>query len=316
MDKIQSSRVYSLIKSDDVLDDHAAEVATVTAIPPMAAALKALILSIMDTASKGEKDTSGITTDKEIKKEALIKQVKDVARGTAPVLKSLNDLDNLVAVTFTDSYFYNILDDKLYRVAGEVYTIANAHVAALIGVTPMQVASLLAQKDEFLDVMRDPKRAIEIRKVHNAKLNPQIDEGVKLREEIDIYMQTFIATNPDLYYEWKFSLSIDDISGNAQPDLIQTVAVPANGVVNVPFDDIALVGSTQIKLLNFSAGDLEHGFGSDGASIDAPLVAAANSQKRQTASALGFNALTATQYNIRNNNAVDLNCKVEFYVMD
>jgi hypothetical protein len=78
---------------------------------------------------------------------------------------------------------------------------------------------------------------------------------------------------------------------------------------------VALQGNTEIKLINNSAAELVYGFGNDANSFAGTQTVYSNTQKRQSATSLGYNALSATSLNVQNNQAVNLECTIEIYDM-
>ncbi len=317
MDNIQTNRLNSLIKSDDFLTDHAATLAPIAQIAPLATQLNATIQAIVDASGAGNVDNSGVAEDKKIKRNTLEAIAILVARGAAAFFHSSNMLKELRIVDFTEYDLSRQRDAILYATAKELHQLVLPHQANLIGVSPAQVAQLDTDKEEFFDVIQDPKRETELSAVQNAQINPLIKEGMATRESIDIYMQTLISTNAPLYDEWNMSLAIDDLGGgNTPPALTQSVNIAAGDTITVDYSAIILQGNSEIKLINNSAGVLKYGFGADPLSFVVSIVVLANSQQRHTCASLGYDAMNATFLNINNNEATSQDAELEIYLMD
>jgi hypothetical protein len=317
MDNIQTNRLNSLIKSDDFLSDHVMALAPIAQIGPLAVQLNATIQAIFAASGAGDQDNSGVTEDKKIKRNALEAITILVARGAAAFFHSTNMIKELRIVDFTEYDLSRKRDDNLYTTAKALHQLVLPHQANLIGVSPAQVAQLDTNKEDFFDVIQDPKRETEISAVQNAQINPLIKEGMANRDTIDIYMQTIISTNAPLYDEWKMTLSIDDLGGgNTPPAIMQSVNIASGDTITVDYSAIILQGNSEIKLINNSAGVLKYGFGADPLSFVVSIVVLANSQQRHTCASLGYDSMNATFLNINNNEAVSQEAELEIYFMD
>jgi hypothetical protein len=315
MNDVQTNRVNSLIKSSDFLNDNAGNIAVITQLPPLALDLISIIDNIETAAAKGSLDLSGVAEQKSITRQKLIATMLKVARGGAAYYLSSDKLRELRIVDFTENDLNYKRDNDLYATAKELHQMAVADGANYIGVSITDITLLDTEKEKFFDYIQDPKREIEIAAQHNALIDPLITQGMELRKKMDIYMQTFIATNPIFYNEWKASLSIDDTGANTPPSYTLTLSIAAGSIQNVDYSAVALQGNTDIKLINDSAGALIYGFGNDDTTFSSTDTVNANTQKRKSAISLGYDALTDTKLNIQNANGVDLSCTLEFYEM-
>ena len=313
----QINQFNSLVKSDDFLDDNSATFVPITQIGILAAQLKSTIADISTAAGFGTSDSSGVAEDKRIKRATLTASMHLVGRGAAAYFLSANMLHELRIVDYTNTELKEQRDSQLYTIAKELHQLATLHVANLINVSPAQVAQLDTDKEAFFDVSQDPKRQTEKQAVQNALIDPKIKEGMDIRNKIDIYMQTFIATNAPLYDEWKLSLSIDDLGGgNANPDFSISFTVNANDILSIDYAGLVLQGNSEVKLLNPSAGKLIFGFGPDANSLVAPATVNANSNLRKTCASLGYDPINATFLNVQNPEATSQSANMDIYLMD
>jgi hypothetical protein len=297
----QTNRVNSLIKSSDFLSDHAADLVVIAQLPPLAAQLATLIQDIETAAGKGKLDLTGVAEHKSIVKQKLLDQMLKVARGAAAYYLSTDNKPKR--------------DNDLFAIAKELQQMAVADGAFYIYITPADIANLDTLKEDFFDIIQNPKRELEIAAQYNALINPLIAQGYKLREHIDIYMRTFIAGNALLYNEWEASMSIDDTGAKKPTAYTLTLTVPANTIQTIDYSSVALQGNTAIKLINKSGAELVYGFGPNSNSFAGTHTVYANTQKRKSASSLGYNALSATNLNVQNIQPIDLECTIEMYDM-
>lgn len=315
MTDVQTNRLNSLIKSSDFLDDNATEVATVTQIVPLALELKTLIGDIETAAGKGSLDLTGVAEQKSITRQNLIDIMMKVARGGAAYYQSANQLRELRMVDFTKNELTKKRDNDLYATAKELHQMASIDGASYIAVTTPDIEKLDDEKELFFDYIQDPKREVEIAATQNALIDPYIAQGMEIRKKLDIYMQTFIATKEVFYNEWKASMSIDDTGANTPASYTVTLTIPPTSIKTIDYSSVALQGNTEIKLINNSAAELVMGFGNDSNSFAGTQTVYSNTQKRQSATSLGYNALSATSLNVQNNQAVNLECTIEIYDM-
>jgi hypothetical protein len=315
MNDVQTNRVNSLIKSSDFLDDHASELAAVTQIAPLALELKNLIKDIETAAGKGSLDLTGVAEQKSITRQNLIDITMKVARGAAAYYQSVNQLRELRMVDFNNTEMIKKRDNDLYATAKELHQMAIIDGSNYIAVSAPDITLLDDTKEKFFDYIQDPKREVEIVAQQNAMIDPYITQGMEIRKKLDIYMQTFIAIKAILYNEWNASLSIDDTGANTPASYTVTLMIPPTSLKSIDYSSVALQGNTEIKLINNSAAELVYGFGNDSNSFAGTQTVYSNTQKRQSATSLGYNALSATILNVQNNQAVDLECTIEIYDM-
>jgi len=316
MNDVQINRLNSLIKSDDFLDDNATDVGVITQIPPLATDLKNKIQQITAAGAKGEIDLSGVREDKGNKRTKLEAQMLKVARGAAAYYQSASMTKELRIVDYNKSELRNKRDAQLYAASKELHAMATADVANLINVVQADVDELDTDKEAFFDVIQEPKRDEEIGKVYNAQINPLLNEGVDIRKQIDVYMQTLIADNESLYNEWAASMTIDDTGASNPPALSLTLTIEPGETSTADYSAFEMQNTSEIKLINNNDGEVNFGFGPDTSSFaGAPTTVADQSSERLTASALNYHSLDANKLNIQNNGGGAIDVVLEFYDM-
>jgi hypothetical protein len=316
MTDVQTNRLNSLLKSDTVLTENQVELSSVSQIAPLATELKNTILAIEDAAADGTLDLSGVTKNKSEKRKQLETTMLKVGRGASAYFKSIDNIEHIAIVDFTTTELLLKKDNDLYIASKQLYELAEPNKNDLIGADASDVAQLDVEKEYFFSKLTAPKNAIELSANHNKLIDPLLRKGMQIREDLDIYLQTFIATNPLLYGVWKSSLSIDDTGANAPIAYSVDVIVASNSVLKIDYTSVALQANTEIKMKNTSDGEMAFGFGGDIITFAHTEVVPPKSQKRLTASILGYDVLNSLLLMVQNNNAVPLSATFEFYMMD
>lgn len=323
MNKVQIAKYNSFIKSDDFLDDNAATVAVRVQIPPLATTLRGIIDSIGTAMGLAEQDNTGYTADKLVKITEMKRLMMKVARAATAYYRSTNNLNKLAISDFKKGEMENLNDARQLNYAQKLYNETLPDAANLIGADAADLAALQASITLVADVLEDPKRAIEISKRHNDSIVGLLKEGDKTRNDIDIYMQTFIDENPGLYTEWKLSMSIDDAPTHSNPDYT-TPPISCTGggtITNIDYSPLGqILGSTNIAFtLSENAGQgIIVSFGMDEMSLSPqqhPL--SGGSSNRLSAASLGYNLDDGTIFlNIRNDSPLPESVTVDFYLAD
>ena len=305
----------SLLKSRDFCMEYALLLATILPVPPLVAILETIIEDIDTEAALGSQDDSGGTDDKKEKRELLTKQILHVSSGVAAYFLSVNNALERKRVDYGLSELQKGRDADLHMIAQQLFNVASANVANLIGVTATDVSALQTMSVDFFEVIDNPKRLIEKGAVHNNNIPDLIDQGREVRNKIDIYLRTIRFSKPDIYEEWQMSMSIDDTGANAPASLTNEGTIAPTSTIEIDYSSIVLSGNTELKLINQSAGVLKYGFSSDGISFVNAVTVNANSMKRLTASSLGYDAMTANMLIIENANPASTAYKLLGFVM-
>lgn len=318
MDRNQTDKLNSFIKSFDVLTDNAAALTSVTQIAAGRTALKATIDAITTAAGTGTADLSGYTEDKRNKREAVMSILQKVSRAAAAYYNSLSNTGSLRKVDFTPSELVRMRDTDFYTNAKAVHALVLPDAASLIGATAADVTALNAANEIFFAALQEPKNQAELSKVANSSIDGLIAQGDAQRKSLDIYMLTFADDQPALYNLWKLSLSIDN-TGGANPPVL-TVPATATGnaaVTNIDYSGVALVPSTEIKIRNAGPAAIFYGFSSNSVSLPGQQnILNPGADVRLTAVAMGYDAVAARFLNLRNDEQVSSEAEVLFYDMD
>lgn len=317
MNKKQYALFASFEKSDDFMDDNAAAVAGVTEIAPIAALFKSKLDEIGVADGVGSRDNSGESILKGQLRTDLIEKIFVVSRGATAYYKSINDPVKQKNVDYVASDFTNMAAEKVVHLANQLVTDTTADAANLINADANDITALTDAAVAFSNSIPNPKRAIEISKVNNDKIDPLLGEAREMRNTLDIYMQTFISTNESLYAEWKLTLNIDDAGTSNPPVLTLNITVDAGETNTVDYSQIELANNFEIKLINENDAEVEYGFGPNSESFNGtPTTVNAQSNTRKTVSALGYHSIENNNLNVRNNAPEGLDVTLEFYNMN
>lgn len=323
MDKNQIAVYESHLSSDDFLDDNAVVVNVRTQITPLALRLKGKIADVGVAMAKAERDNRGYSIDKQEKLTVLRHIMLKVGRAGTALYRSTNNLGKLSATDFTKGELDNLQDARVLTYAQELYSETLPDAANLIGADAADLTALQAAITAVADVFEGPRRAIDNSKRYNDSIVDLLNDCNKTRNEIDIYMQTFIDENLGLYTEWKLSMAIHDAPTHSNPDLTVPISCGGTGIVTtIEYTPIngALTGSTNIKFtLPTPLGQgVSAGFGPDPATIipGTELQLSAGANPRVTAASLGYDINAARFLNIRNATPSAVSVSVEFYLAD
>lgn len=318
MNRNQTDKLNSFIKSFDVLTDNAAALVSVPQIATGRIALKATIDAITTAAGTGGMDLTGYTEDKRNKREAVMTILQKVSRAAAAYYNSVGNLGNLRKVDFTPSELVRMRDTDFYANAKAVHALVLPDAANLIGANAADVLALNVANELFFAALQEPKNQSELSKVANDSIDGLIAQGDDQRKNLDIYMLTFADDQPDLYNLWKLSLGIDNTGGSNPPVL--TVSTTANGsaaVTNIDYTGVAMVPSTEIKIRNAGPAAIFYGFSSNSVSLQGQQnILNPGADVRLTAVAMGYDAVVARFLNLRNDEQVGSEVEVSFYEMD
>jgi hypothetical protein len=319
MNRNQTDKLNSFIKSLDVLTNNAASLSTIPQIATGRIALKATIDAIANAAGTGSTDLTGYAEDKRNKRQAVMDLLQKVTRAAAAYYNSVGNTAMLRKVDFVPSELNRQRDTDFYVTAKAMYQLILPDGLVIIGAGPSDLTDLNAANEQYFLALQEPKNQAELSKVANDSIDGLIAQGDAQRKSLDIYMLTFANERPALYALWKLSLSIDN-TGGANPAVL-VVPATANGsgaVTNIDYTGIALVPSTEIKIRNAGPATLYYGFSANSVSLQGQQnnSLSPGADVRITALAMGYDAVLARFLNLRNDEQVASGVEVSFYDMD
>ena len=151
MNRGQTDKLNSFIKSFDVLTDNAAALVSVTQIAAGRIALKATIDALTTAAGLGSLDLTGYTLDKNNKREALTTLLNKVCRAAAAYYNSVGNMGSINKVNFTASELKNTRDTDLYSLVKVAHTQILPDAANLIGATAADLTALNAANEVYAE---------------------------------------------------------------------------------------------------------------------------------------------------------------------
>ena len=319
MNRGQTDKLNSFIKSFDVLTDNAAALTSVTQIAAGRIALKATIDAITTAAGTGNLDLTGYTEDKRNKREAVMTLLQKVSRAAAAYYNSVGNVGNLNKVDFTPSELVRMRDTDFYANTKAIHTLILPDAANLIGATAADLTALNAANELFFAALQEPKNQAELSKVANDSINGLLAQGDEQRKSLDIYMLTFADDQPALYALWKLSLGIDNTGGTNPPVLVIPATLEGTGdVLTIDYNGVDMQGNTEIKVRNSGPSVIMFGFGPNAtAFVGQPQTLAPEATERFTAASLSYDAAQARFFNMRIDQQAQANTEVlvEFYEM-
>lgn len=320
MDRTTTDHTNSIIKNIDVLTTNAAPLSSVAQIADGADELSVLVDKITTNAGIGSQDLSGYAEDKQLKREATMVLQQKCSRGGAAYYRSINDLGKLRKVDFTPTELQRQRDTDFYVTVKNTYHLLLPDAAHLIGVSPAQLTALNVANETFFLALEEPKNQLEKSKVANDSLPGLIKEAMDVRETIDIYMQTFADTEPEIFAQWRLSLRIDNTGGNNPPVLEIAMDLPMHGeIITIDYNGVTMQGNSEIKIKNTGNSVVEYGFGSTPDTfVGLPKTVGIGASERYTAASLHYNGAQARFLNARivAPAQIDNPILVSFYDMD
>jgi hypothetical protein len=215
MDSNQLDKYNMLLKVDDFFDDHTADTGTHTLIDPKHQELEDLIAEIQPHAEEAMADHTGVTEDKGAMRKDMEQQVFTALTALSSFARDSNNRTLLKRVRRTLNGLEKMRNLTLYLHASVVIKMLNTHIGSLgaYAYTPAQQAALVALLPQFLDIIPEPKDAIEDRAVANEQVAELLTEADGILEDLDGYMDTFRFSNAALYSEYQMARAIDNSGG-------------------------------------------------------------------------------------------------------
>lgn len=318
MNRNQTDKLNSFIKSFDVLTDNAAALASVAQIATGRIALKATIDAITTAAGAGSIDLTGYTEDKRNKREAVMTLLQKVSRAAAAYYNSVGNIANLRKVDFVPSELSRMRDTDFYTNAKAVHALVLPDAASLIGATAADVTALNNSNELFFAALQEPKNQAELSKVANDSIDGLIAQGDAQRKNLDIYMLTFADDQAALYALWKLSLGIDNTGASNPPVLVVNATAHGSATVtNIEYTGVSIVPNTEIKIRNAGPAAIVYGFSSNSVSLAGQQnILNPGADVRLTAVAMGYDAVVARFLNLRNDEQVGSEVEISFFDMD
>ena len=210
MNRKQSDKLGSLLKSEGLLRNNAAALAALPMVQAKAITLRQLIDNIMDLAGEAGHNNKGFAEGKREKRQTLTATLLRLARYAHVyyVLQANAEKEAIVA-KIKPSQLRNLRDADLYLFAQKTHEALLPDASAMPGSAPADIVLLASQTAEYYQAIHAPRIVQQQRSAAVAGILVAFREAEALCQDIEIYMRTLIYSNPDLYQLWRASRNID-----------------------------------------------------------------------------------------------------------
>jgi len=205
MNKDQEDTLNMYETTDSVLQTHnAVWVANV----PFSAAVAQLVTNIdaiENLRDQQDADTTGVTQDKQNKRQALEDQTITVGNILVFYASTTNNRELLEKVNFKRSALSHARDNELPGMSEQVHQEAVANAAAVLpfGLTAAMTTALRTAIDDFVDYISKPRAAQSEVSAATEQLPPVFDATNKLLDEqLDAGMELYRVSKPDFYAQY------------------------------------------------------------------------------------------------------------------
>lgn len=194
-------RKLNMIRTVEALcNDNADIVNSNAAFANVTATLSANIASIIGTAGAQGKVITGITTDKNIDKDAITQAATDMAGIVFAYASSSNNNTLKEAVDFSYSDINRLQGDLLVTTAKNIYHAANNNLAALFssGITDVSQAAFNNKIDAYSKSLPAHRTATSERGTQTGNLDQLMRDTINLlKEQMDKLVVVFKDLYPD-----------------------------------------------------------------------------------------------------------------------
>jgi hypothetical protein len=152
-----------------------------------------------------ETDITGVTLDKDNKRQELEDSTYTVGSILSFYASTVNNQKLLKKINFTRSELRNARDNELPGMSEQVHAEAVANAAAVLpfGLTAAMTAALLASLTSYVDHIARPRQALTETSAATEQLPPLFTSTTKLLEEqLDKGMELYRVSNPDFYTQY------------------------------------------------------------------------------------------------------------------
>lgn len=315
MTDVQEDKLGMFKKVSDFLTENATDLSSVTQIADKLLDLNKVIDNITDYATESTADNTGFTIQKQVERVQLEKIVLKVSAACGAYFLSINNFGGIKLADYTKSEVEAARDNDLYVKAKQLYKIAQPVEASLTAFNsgPADVADLNTKKDAFFNVIQLPADKRDIKTANTELLAKKFEKGDNVLIQLDIYMNTFAATNEELFLIYTNARNIDNSGGGSQNTKQGSIA--ALTVANAPFAAGKITADSVLKLTNTGStvDALQFYFSSStSGNPEAPITSVTGAAPVQaSALSLGYDPATRKYLNIFNPDSTEGKWKVQ-----
>lgn len=202
MEKLQDDTLNMFQTTHEVLDDHAADYAGNVPFEQSVTDLNDGIDSIELLRDQQEEDTTGVTQDKEGRREKLEQDTLKIGSVIAFYASTVNNRKLMQKVNFTKTDLSKARDNELPGMSEQVHQAAVDNAAAILpfGITGSMTTGLASKLVDYIEYISKPRAARSETSAATSQLPAAFDAVNKLLEErIDRGMELFRLDNSDFF---------------------------------------------------------------------------------------------------------------------
>lgn len=256
MNSIQSDRHNMHLKTESFLTDHAAETAGQPLVGTYLGVLSDRITKVIEADGIATADTTGTTAAKDAKRTDLINKALHVIDGAKAHAMVTEDTELMDLIDYTESDLKRMRDSDLQLKMSHVYDATAPIAASLVtyGVSAGDLTALDDAVEAFRVIIPKPSTKTDQKVVAGHDVDEyQAELTTLLTKKLDIVMNLFRTSNPNLHEGYYLARAIDDTNGPSGPWVHINTVPAAGGVDTVTFSKPASAG---LKLENTGSADL------------------------------------------------------------
>lgn len=194
-----------------ILNQNAAVWEPVPAVADTIRTFSSLIEKIDLYEAKIRDNKKGITAQKEVLQDQVIRDTYEVASAMYVMAERTKDPVLAAKVNYTETDLLKTRDGRLVILCLIIVTLATEHLASLAayGVTEEELVTLREEIDRFSESLPGPRLTVAERKAANEAMRGlfgQVDE--LLKKQLDRLMVRFRKSQPDFYGLYKYARRI------------------------------------------------------------------------------------------------------------
>lgn len=237
MKNVVDDRLSMFLKVSGLLELHKEELLELPIVVSYKDTLQAMIVEMMEVASKAGIDSTGYAVDKGNKRKEMIVAIKKIA--TALVALGITEEDEKSQELYgaTEAEMEAMRENDLFVFAKKVLEGGTSLLEKLLvfGVVAADIEQAEVAVEAFFDSIKAPQEQVEQRKRFTKELNEKaLAISDFLTEKLDKVMELFSIRNPGLYKSYRLCRKIDgSATGNRAT---HTGMVPPQAIVVVCTD--------------------------------------------------------------------------------